>query len=249
MRGNREATEGVRAVLPPVSYNCFLTQFSREKDDIMLASPNPTPRPDGTRRRRRLRRGAAVMALLGGLAVCVAACGGGSASPGVASVSTASTTPGAAAAQGGSSAANYADAVSYAKCMRAHGVGNFPDPASNGGFQLGGSGQANPAHAPAYSSASKACQHLLPNGSPLTPAQQQQIEAAALKYSQCVRAHGVLNFPDPDPNQPSIDLGGNESIDHNSPQFQAATKTCRAVLSSLPGGAPSGLPAGGPPAS
>jgi hypothetical protein len=205
----------------------------------MLASPATAPPADGTGRRRRLRRGAAVMALLGGLAVCVAACGGGSASPGVASVSTASTTPGAAAAQGGSSAANYADAVSYAKCMRAHGVGSFPDPASNGGFDIGGTGQANPANSPEYSSASKACQHLLPKGGPLTNAKQQQIEATGLKYSQCMRAHGVLNFPDPPANLPAIDLGGNESIDHNTPQFQAATKACRSVLSSLPGGGPS----------
>jgi hypothetical protein len=215
----------------------------------MPLSPITTPPADGTRRRHQLRQGAAAMAILGGLAVCAAACGGGPASPGVASVSTASTTTGAAAAQGGSSAANYADAVSYAKCMRAHGVGNFPDPASNGGFDIGGSGPANPANSPEYSSASKACQHLLANGSPLTPAQQSKIEATALKYSKCMRSHGVVNFPDPDPNQPSIDLGGNESIDHNTPQFQAATKTCRAVLSSLPGGGPSGLPGGGPPAS
>src|ERR1039457_3264453 len=189
----------------------------------MLASPATAPPADGTRRRRPLRRGAAVMALLGGLAVCVAACGGGSASPGVASVSTAPTTTGT-AAPGGSTAANYSDAVSYAKCMRAHGVGKFPDPASNGGFDIKGSGQANPAHAPAYSSASKACQHLLPKGDPLTPAQQSKIEAAGLKYSQCMRSHGVVNFPDPDPNQPSIALGGTESIDHNR---QIGRESCR----------------------
>src|ERR1035441_1242440 len=220
-----------------MAYNYLLTQFSREKDDIMRASPDPTPPPDGTRCRRRLRRAAAVLALSSGLAVGVAACGG-SASPGVASLSSSTPTTSGAAAPGGSAAANYSDAVAYAKCMRPHGVGNFPDPNSQGGFQLGGSGSATPANAPAYSSASKACQHLLPKGSPLTPAQQSKIEATALKYSKCMRSHGVVNFPDPDPNQPSINLGGNESIDHHTPQFQAATKTCRAVLSSLPGGGP-----------
>ena len=201
----------------------------------MAGPPTTTALSDSTGRRLRPRRGAAVLALLGGVAVCVAACGG-SASPGVASVGQAtSATTGAEAAPGGSSATDYADAVAYAKCMRAHGVGNFPDPTSNGGFIIKGSGSANPSHSPAYSSANKACQHLLPNDGQPTKAQQQQVEATALKYSQCMRAHGVLNFPDPNPNDPGINLGGNESIDGNTPQFQAAMKTCRSVLSSLPG--------------
>jgi hypothetical protein len=134
--------------------------------------------------------------------------------------------------QAGTTSSNLADAVAYARCMRAHGVGNFPDPNSNGGFLIGGSGSANPSHSPNYSSANTTCRHLLPNGGAPTAAENQKMTDAALKYAQCMRAHGVLNFPDPGPDS-GINLGGNESIDHNTPQFQAAITTCRSVLSGV----------------
>ena len=56
----------------------------------------------------------------------------------------------------------------------------------------------------------------------------------ALKVSQCMRAHGVPNFPDPTP-------GGGlvvpNSINVNAPAFQAAQHACASLL---PGGGPSG---------
>jgi hypothetical protein len=119
--------------------------------------------------------------------------------------------------------------------MRAHGVGNWPDPSSNGGFLVQGSGSANPLNAPDYSSANKTCEHLLPNNGGPTSVENQKIEAAALKYSQCMRVHGILNFPDPAPGG-GVNLGGTESIDGNTPQFQSALKICRPLVSSFLGG-------------
>src|SRR5260370_34299274 len=58
-------------------------------------------------------------------AVLVTACGGGS-SPG-------------ASATGGSTRAQAA--LAYARCMRSHGVPDFPDPDSNGNFNLGNNQQ------------------------------------------------------------------------------------------------------------
>lgn len=172
---------------------------------------------------------------LGVLILVAAACGGGSASPGVASIGSTTSTTSATASQGRSSSSTYADAVAYAQCMRAHGVGNFADPTSTGNFLFKGSGSANPANNPNISSANKACAHLLPNGGQPTAAQQQKVAAAALTYAQCMRAHGVLNFPDPGPGG-GINLGGNESIDQNTPQFKVALNTCRTALNLTIGG-------------
>jgi hypothetical protein len=218
-----------------MSYNHFLTWDSEEEGDTMPATPF-TPSNDHTSRRHRLRRAGLVTVGLVAFSLGAAACGGGSVSPGVASVGSTTSTTTATASQGGSSSSTYADAVAFAQCMRAHGVRNFPDPTSTGGFIIKGSGSSNPSHSPDYNSANKSCAHLLANGGAPMAAEQQKVAAVALKYSQCMRSHGVLNFPDPQRGG-GINLGGNESIDHNTPQFQAATKTCRSVLSGLPGGA------------
>jgi hypothetical protein len=45
----------------------------------------------------------------------------------------------------------------------------------------------------------------------------------AVQYSQCMRAHGVTNFPDPLTTGP----GAKEGVDWNSPTFQAAQTACR----------------------
>jgi hypothetical protein len=44
--------------------------------------------------------------------------------------------------------------------------------------------------------------------------------AYSLAFAQCMRAHGVPDFPDP--NGQSGQLGPSSGIDPNSPQFQAA---------------------------
>ncbi len=46
-----------------------------------------------------------------------------------------------------------------------------------------------------------------------------------LKYSQCMRAHGVANFPDPDSNG-VIGITSSSGIDPRSPAFQSAQKAC-----------------------
>ena len=53
-------------------------------------------------------------------------------------------------------AAQLAQALKFAKCMRAHGVTNFPDPGSGGGLQFNSSSGLNP-NDPVFQSASKTC--------------------------------------------------------------------------------------------
>ena len=56
----------------------------------------------------------------------------------------------------------------------------------------------------------------------------------ALAYSQCMRAHGVADFPDPDAQGNIIQhVSGNQPDDENSSVFQAADTACHHLL---PGG-------------
>jgi hypothetical protein len=160
-------------------------------------------------------RWAGVLPIVAAMAVLVAACGGGGSS-----------------AAGGSSP--YQKAVAYAQCMRSHGVPGFPDPDSKGNFiiqgpKLGGSPGA-------FQSADRACRHLLPGGGQMTAAQQQQALRQALKFSACMRAHGLPNFPDPTAEKGGISLSLDGSgLSPHSPRFQAAQRACRSLM---PGGGP-----------
>lgn len=55
-------------------------------------------------------------------------------------------------------------------------------------------------------------------------------KADPLKYSQCMRAHGVPKFPDPGPNgELRIAAGPDTGIDPNSATFKAAQQACKAL--------------------
>ena len=58
--------------------------------------------------------------------------------------------------------------------------------------------------------------------------------AQALKFSSCMRANGVPNFPDPGSGG-GIDIAPGSGLDPQSPAFQAAQKACGKLL---PGGGP-----------
>jgi hypothetical protein len=152
---------------------------------------------------RAVEPGAAIIAAAG-LALLATACGSSS---------------GDRAAQHGSAA------VAFAGCMRSSGVSRYPDPSSTGVAkpslqQLGVSSTL-------FQAAQSACRHLLPNGGqPANQAEQHQVKAQALSFSQCVRAHGVASFPDPDSTGRIPDPAG-VGIDQGSPAFEAANQACR----------------------
>jgi hypothetical protein len=67
----------------------------------------------------------------------------------------------------------------------------------------------------------------------------QRLEAQALKYSECMRAHGLADFPDPTlgPNGlPGFSMNDSGDLNAQSPQFQAAKDACKNDLPDL--GAP-----------
>jgi hypothetical protein len=53
-------------------------------------------------------------------------------------------------------------------------------------------------------------------------------KAALLLFSSCIRAHGVPDFPDPQPGG-GFARSALSAIDLQSPQFQSAEKACRSL--------------------
>jgi hypothetical protein len=93
--------------------------------------------------------------------------------------------------------------------MRSHGVPNYPDP-SNGQLPKG-TAQSLGVSSSQYQAAESACQDLLPNSdtnfnASLTQCLEngdcpsavvQQALTEGRKFAQCMRDHGVPNWPDP----------------------------------------------------
>jgi len=184
--------------------------------------------PNGRTTNESSRAGARIAAAIiatAGLVLLAAACGGSPGSDVAQLGSTTTQSSSTSSVSAGSAQPN--GAVAYARCMRSNGVPNWPDPNSGGVFdkskltpqQLGASSSR-------VQAAQSACRRLLPNGgSGPTAAQVQQVKAQALRFSQCVRVHGLPTFPDPDrtgriPDPASV------GIDQGSPKFRAANQAC-----------------------
>jgi hypothetical protein len=116
----------------------------------------------------------------------------------------------------------------FAACMRSHGEPNFPDPNGQGVMTFGANDGIDPG-SPKFHSAQEACQKLLPKHAPPSAAQAAKMQAQALKFSACMRAHGVPKFPDPtfSGGGVSLRIDRKSGLDPNSPQFQAAQKACQ----------------------
>jgi hypothetical protein len=159
-------------------------------------------------------------------ALVLAACGGGSSGPQVAGSGSSPKTA------SSSSKGSGANPLAYAACMRSHGLPDFPDPDSSGGFALPGDIDPN---SPRYQAAENACKAYAGPGLNLSPARQEQIEASGLKFAQCMRSHGVPSYADP-----TFTFSGGGVSERsgtakgsgpgpNSPTFQAAQKTCQGL--------------------
>jgi hypothetical protein len=176
----------------------------------------------------------APLALVGALALGVSACG---------SSSSTTTTSSAAASGAGatSSSARYQARLSLAKCFRSHGL-NVPDPKPNGGVPGGGDALRNIQSQPNYRAASQACAKYMKQAFPvlsLSPAQRAQFQKGAVKFAECMRAHGI-DIPDPT-SQPGGGFGIRRAIpqsERNSPAFQSALQACVSNLPFRPGSAP-----------
>ena len=137
---------------------------------------------------------------------------------------------------GGNSAANVAQAVKFAQCMRANGVSQFPDPDASGALTIDGvvNGSSLDPNSPTFQQAISACKDLEPPGFMGNTRSAQQ-QAAALKFAQCMRDNGVPDFPDPTANGPIIDTTRIPSMagkdPRSDPGFNAAKNKCSAIYS------------------
>jgi hypothetical protein len=158
--------------------------------------------------------------MLAAAAVALAACGGG----------------GGASAPATTGSSNFDKALAFTKCMRSHGVPDYPDPNSNGVFvQSNGSSSLSESQS-VVNAAFQACHHLMPSGggpAGLTQGQKQQMEQQSLKFVKCMRAHGLPDMPDPAADgQISLPTG----MKGNSPQVKAAQRACQSLQPGPPGG-------------
>ena len=152
--------------------------------------------------------------------------------------SPAPTTPGA----GGSGP------LAFARCMRADGVPNFPDPNPGRGglFSLAG---INPS-SPAFRAAQAKCQKLMGPGPPVPGSSTHpsaQTLAKLVRIARCMRQHGVPQFPDPRTSVPANPAGIQEITDFDgvillfpttmnlqAPAYRNALTACGAPPLGLP---------------
>jgi hypothetical protein len=121
--------------------------------------------------------------------------------------------------------------VRYARCMRTHGVPDFPDPSAEGATAL----SKSTVNSPQFRSASQACQSVVPGGAQGGGPPSPQFQAQLLRFARCMRAHGVTDFPDPTFSgaNNAIHLPGGTT---HSPQFSSAQQACQSPVPPGTGG-------------
>lgn len=155
--------------------------------------------------------------------------GGGASAPAETGESSGAGTP-------PSAAQLHQQGLAFARCMRSHGVPNFPDPNAGGNFYVGGVNRASPA----FRAAQASCRKLMPGGGP--PSQTHpsaQTLARFRRIAACMRRHGVPDFPDPRTSAPHLGPGIGEisdieevifvfpsTIDQQAPAFTQAAAAC-----------------------
>jgi hypothetical protein len=176
------------------------------------------------------------------LALATTACTKSSAGPSVAQLTTPASSAGSSPAGGPDTApANRssppkgaAGLLAYSQCMRSHGVPDFPDPVGDTLQLKASQGSDLDPNSPQFVAAQKACTSLQPGGGKAGTVSAAQ-QAEALKYSACMRSHGLPSFPDPVFSGGGVQLKVT-NIDPNSPQFVAAQKACQSLQPGRGGG-------------
>jgi hypothetical protein len=144
----------------------------------------------------------------------------------LAGCSAGGTSSGSAGAHGGNPNSPDADLMQMVQCFRAHGMPEWPDPnydPRDGRWHLDGP--------PLKADTRQACAAVMPHATPASPVPSAQFHDL-LRYAQCLRAHGVPNWPDP-----TVDGVFTTDINPKTdPAVQAAEPECEKYLASSGGG-------------
>jgi hypothetical protein len=126
--------------------------------------------------------------------------------------------------------------LNFARCMRSHGVSNFPDPPASGGVDLAGVNTS----APAFEAARTACKQLEPVKRVPSEPPSAQAFTRLVHWTTCMRAHGLSSLPDPRPDPPPSQsnlysalmgdggywVGIPSSVNAHSPAFTHLSTVC-----------------------
>jgi hypothetical protein len=139
--------------------------------------------------------------------------------------------PGMADAASSPSGTASASPLAFSRCMRSHGVPNFPDPDSSGALPKVGPQQLGVSSSE-FEAAQNACAPLL------RPSDAQVLATLSgmRDFARCMRSHGVTDWPDPTTDtsgQPVFDLRGRIAPD--SPRMDAKSNICDHLLHPAPG--------------
>jgi hypothetical protein len=152
----------------------------------------------------------------------------------------------------------YQRSLTYSRCMRSHGVPDFPilKQGPGGSLVRPVSPPAGMLTAPGYDAAFRACLKLaVTSGGGRFAARYRAAALKGLKQAECMRAHGITGYPSP------ATLGGGIhgpdpvtiGLDTHTLLFQAAAKACGMAAGlwqqvwwwpatmSQPGGSPAGI--------
>jgi hypothetical protein len=136
---------------------------------------------------------------------------------------------------GGSPSANAADnALKFSRCMREHGIKNFPDPEAVGGgerltFKAGPGGPSPQT----MEAAQKACRRFADaNRKKLSPQERVQREEQVNRFARCMREHGIDIHTSTAGGGVQIQIhpGAGGGPNPESPSFQRAQKACQTYL-------------------
>jgi hypothetical protein len=116
-------------------------------------------------------------------------------------------------------------ALAYARCMREHGIGDFPDPDASGHFP-GGIAAAT-SSSPRYGAAQKACAPHVQETEPdeLGEDDRAQVVDALLAFSRCMREHGI-EMSDPEVGSDRIVVRLPRGLAPGDARVEAARETC-----------------------
>jgi hypothetical protein len=172
-------------------------------------------------------RPSVALALAGVIGLIGAGCGSNASSE--SGTSTATATP----SSGADKKLTARDkAVKFAECIRAHGVSDFPDPNEHNQFEYGVS-----VTGAVWKQATTACKDLQPPGT-LSGKRTPQQQSASIRFAQCIREHGVKDFPDPVNGEPLVDTYKIPSSNTAKGMaiLNAAMHKCGSVLKEAAGG-------------